>query len=281
MSIKEENEKLINENAQIVASINASKLALEDAKKQEAVGKSLLIDISKEIEATQKLLDAAKKDVAEITNEIKKVAADKANLELAISDAKKKADEYQEADKANYETELKRITTAIEVKQNELTELLNKIKTESFNLTTIKDEASTLDNELSKAQTVYDDVVARCKAKNGELNKITDDIASANKELNEAKQVLKDTVISTEAFDDHKTRLRNEIAELNDKVEATKETLTDINAEIAGLEAKKEIKEAEYKASESKIFELVRREEALGEREAYAKERFKVAGLEY
>ena len=96
-----------------------------------------------------------------------------------------------------------------------------------------------------------------------------------------AEQTLSDTKASTEEYEDRIACLIAEIAALNDELNATKSTIATINIEITELEAKRSEKEAEYQGSVSKIFDLKRREEAVSEREEYAKAQFKEAGLQY
>lgn len=288
MSVKEENEKLVAENARLVktnadisASINASKLALEEAQAQELAGKSILVNFAREIENAQNSLEVAKKVLSEANAGVERLESRKTELEQDIEKAQKDTTELYWEEKSKHEAELKNITAAIEVKRNELTELLSKIKAENINLTVIKGEISLLDVELSKTQAIYDDVVAKCKAKDEELNALNNEYSHTTSAITKAKQVLKDTEISTESYEDRKAGLITEIGTLNDEINTAKATITSINTEIVDLEAKKAEKDAEYNGSVSKIFDLLRREEAVAEREEYAKSRFKDAGLEY
>lgn len=281
MNLKEENERLVKENANIVEAINLSKLALEEAQKQELAGKSILSNLEGEIKKTQNSLESVKEELAGVNTELVHILKVKAETEAAISETKKEAQEDHQVAKAECEAELAKLHEDIKVKRHELTELLSKIKTESFNLTTIQGQISSLDVELSKAQSIYDDVVTKCKVKNEDLDALNNDYANTTSALVKAKQVLKDTEISTEAYDDRKAVLITELAELEEAITANKVEIAKLKTEITDLAAKKEVKEAEYNASVSKIFDLLRREEAVAEREEYARGRFKDAGLEY
>ena len=288
MTPKEENEKLIaentrlkQENAGVISSINTSRLVLETAKKQEAEGRAILLELADDVEAINSTLTLVSKEAESTLSETVKLNVEKASLESQINTLKEEAKLVSALNKSNNDIEVDALKSTIQVKQNELTEVLSKIKTESFNLVSIKSEIATLKEDLSKSQSYYDELSSKCDAKDGELDNLNEDYIAVSSALILAKQALKDTEISAEAHIDKKAQLIIEIGDMQNEITANKNTIANLVNEITDIEAKKAEKEAEYKASESKIFELVRREEALGEREAYAKERFKVAGLEY
>jgi len=281
MNIQEENEKLVKANATLVETINVSKLALEASKKQEEEGLSVLLELSKKVEAMSASTEVTKKELHKTNFELEALLAEKTKVELAISTAQKEAKESYLEEQTKYEAKFQALRGDIQVKQNELAELVSKVRAEIFNLNTVKGEISLLNVELIKSKSRFNDLENACSAKESELGVLTSDIEVDTTKLAKALQVLKDTEVSTEAYEDRKTTLRAELVVLEEKIEAERAVSVDIKTEIAKLEADKAIKEAEYKASEAKVFDLIEREENLNEREVYARERFKTAGLEY
>lgn len=295
MNIKEENEKLVKENEEltienkrliqsntdVVSSINASKLAAEEAARKELEGKQILTLLSKEVEDMVAYSQSARSEFSAINNDIDKARLEKSNVETETIALKKEALADFELTKSEYQSELEKMNANIQVKKNELTDLLSKIKEESFNLVSIKSNVSAASIELKEKQSKLEALTTQCIIKDGDLDILNAEYEQLKSNVKEANQVLKDTKISTESHEEQKSKLILEINTLNEEINTAKTTIVSTNAEITDLQIKKEEKEAEYTGSVSKIFDLLRREEALLEREEYAKSRFKDAGLEY
>jgi chromosome segregation ATPase len=288
MNPKEENEKLIaqntqlkKENGEILVSINTSRLVLETAKKQETEGYAVLRELSEAVEEALTNAKLAKKEAENAIVELSKLEIEKQKLELDIETLKK--DIVTASDKAKKEasdlTESIQVSTV--VKQTELSGLISKINTEKINLGSIKKDIETLQEDITNRTAFYDELSAKCVLKSEELEDIENKIAEATAKLEKSTQILNDTTASTQAYEDRKAGLIEDMSVLNEAIVEKQKEIIDISAEITEMHEKRDTAIAEFKASESRIFDLVRREEALTERELYAKERFKVAGLEY
>lgn len=288
MTSKDENEKLVaennylkQENGGLITSINDSRLILETTTKQEAEGRTILLELADEVEAINATLALVSKEAENTLSETIKLNTDKASLEETISLLKREAATIAAFSKAENEAELESCRKNTLVKQNELSELVSKINAVNFNLVKLDAEYKQIQELIEKASGTYSKIDADCVVKQIKLDDLNEGLDALTAEIESAQRTLRDTEISTEVYEDRKASIIEDISKLNQDVTDAQSTVAAINTEIIELNTKRDEAEAEYKASESKIFGLVRREEALGEREAYAKERFKVAGLEY
>ena len=137
MNPKEENEKLLQENAALIktnadisASINASKLALETAKKQEAEGLSVLKELSDDILAASDSSDVAKHELKKLNSEVEKLLDQKTKLELSIATAQTEADEKFKTEQLKHKSEIEKLFADIQIKRGELAEITTKAITE-------------------------------------------------------------------------------------------------------------------------------------------------------
>lgn len=288
MNPKEENEKLLQENASLVKtnadisqSINASKLSFEQAKEQELAGKSILVNIGREIEEAHTSAEVAKKEVKELNSEVEKLIEKKTKLELSIIEAEVESGEKYKAERIKHESEIEKLSSNIQVKRGELAEITTKLVTDKSKLDLINLDIKNAADDRDVANAQMSGLELSIKEKKRELIDLEEELEEITTSVKLAEQTLSDTKASTESYEDRKAELITEINTLNDEINIAKTTIADINAEITEFEAKKEEKETEYKASVSKIFDLLRREEAVSEREEYAKGRFKEAGLDY
>lgn len=288
MTSKEENEKLIadntrlkQENSEVITSINTSRLVLETAKKQEAEGRAILLELADEVEAINSTLTLVTKEAESTLSETVKLNAEKASLEATIDALTEEAKVVSALNKSNTDIEVDSLKSTIQVKQTELSELVSKINAVNFNLGALEKERAKITTAIGVASATYCKIDADCTVKQIKLDDLNEGIDTLAGELSSVQRNLNDTKISVEAYKDRKAGIIEDISKLNQDITNAQSKVEVINAEILELNTKRDEAEAEYKASESKIFGLVRREEALGEREAYAKERFKVAGLEY
>jgi len=281
MNFQEENEKLIKANATLVESINVSKLALEQSKKQESEGLAVLLKLADDIVEANSSTEVVKKELYKLQQELERSLAEKSKVELAIETAQKDAVEAALEEKTKHEAKLQALRSDIQIKQDELSECVSKTRAEILALNTVKGEISLLNVELLKAGSRLDDITSVSLAKESELAGVNISIDAAETKLANVLRTIKDTEISTEAYEDRKAVLIAEITVLEEDMDSKRLISNEIKSNIAKLEAERATKEAEYKTSEAKVFELIEREEALNEREAYARERFKVANLEY
>jgi chromosome segregation ATPase len=288
MNPKEENEKLLQENAALVKtnagiseSINASKLALETAQKQEAEGRKILLELADDVMAMVDASKVAKSELDRINSEIKKGLDQKTKLDLSIETARTEAGDKYKAERLKHESEIEKLAADIVLKRSELAEITTKALTEKSKLDKINLDIKTAEDTRDVVNAQLAGLELQIKDKKIELAEIEADVNDAADELTAVKQKFNDTKASTEAYEDRKVALITEIAALGDEVNTAKATITTINTEIAELEVKKQEKDDEYNGSVSKIFDLMRREEAVTEREEYAKARFKDAGLTY
>jgi chromosome segregation ATPase len=288
MDPKLENEKLLQENAALVKtnagiseSINASKLALEQAKEQEAAGQIILENISKEIEERQAYALVVKKEVDDLNSDVEKLLDQKTKLELSISEARSDAGEKYKAERIKHESEIEKLAADIVLKRSEVSEITTKAITEKSKLDKINLDIKNAEDARDVVNAQLAGLELQIKDKKQDLDELTLSIDAAENELDTIKKISGDTKISIEAYEDRKAALIAEIGILNDELNSAKTKITTINTEITELEVRREEKDAEYNASVSKIFELKRREEAVTEREDYAKAQFKEAGLSY
>jgi len=288
MSPKEENEKLIGENirlkkenSDIITSINTSRSVLETAKKQEAEGLSVLKDLADKVVVASSEATVAGKEVDAVNKEVSKLLDQKQGLVAEIDALKKEALTAADTVKIGVEKEIQKLEQDAVVKQTELSEVLSKIKAEKINLDTLlasKSETQTVVGSLNLTKESLTEEIAK---QTNKLSGLYSLIEETDARIDRLLQIEIDTKVSTEAYEDRKAGLIEEISTLQQTIIDTQAEVSDIKAEITALNTKRDEAEAEYKASERKIFDLARREELLTEREVYARQRFKDVGLEY
>lgn len=279
--LKKENAELKRENAEVINSTNTSRIVLETVKKQEAEGLGVLKGLADEVEQSVKSARVVGEEAKKVATELVSLNVDRDLLIEEIETTKKAVSDAHKQVLAGFASETESIKKTLEVKQNELTEVLSKIKTQSFNLIELQAQIKQVSEDINSTQTRYDILSSEFEVKAGELELIESEVVTAGGNLeavNHAVKVAEEALSSSEARQDS---LLSTILELENTIEALKKEKDDINEEISDFRGVREEVEAQYKQSESKIFDLVRREEALAEREQYAKERFRVAGLEY
>ena len=141
-----------------------------------------------------------------------------------------------------------------------LANTLAQIKTKNEDIVVLTNQITTLDNSIDKLSKQESGLVQQVMAMTEDIETMKNNVKKAQKDEEEAKALINELNITT------------------DDLKAIKEAL---ETEIEELKGQKATSEAEYTASQNKIFALVEREEQLNQREAFIKEKYEKAGITY
>lgn len=281
MNPEEQNKKLIEENNNITASLNASKEILENQKKEEVKATENLNKINNQVADKTSQLDGIKSEIQKTEESIKILYNEKSDLINETDSIRNKAIISFGETVEKFHTEIKSLEVQIEAKKSELNTITGEVGKHTNNIKVMVSEKDNLTAEIFAKQNDFNVITNQFNETTEKLDGAVGQLSIVNGNLEKAQAEIKDSEVILDSYQLKKEAILNEISHFQETVITLSNELVDLRKELSSLEEQRIAKDAEYQASAGKIFELVRREETVTERENYAIERFKVAGLEY
>lgn len=276
--IEEQVKKAQDKLSDLTTAINNEKLNLEKLEKTNQEKTDLSLEIERQIETLSKdkeaLSSTFKSMKVKEQVEIGELSLQKSNLISAIKLLEEKKEEIEVQNKDS----IKNI-------QNKITEYLNEAKEENASLKKQSDVlTSNIEILTQEEKKIKDKIVVLNETIQGLDQKIKDNTFEAKRLSNELESIetqLSQKTSTLESVNKDLEASKTESAEIEIMVEAGKEELKDLNKKLTEIKLEIEAQETEKNTFIKAKFALQQEKEDLNNREAFIKEKYELAGIQY